>query len=142
MIKCCTETPLRSFVADELFNNLLISFVLQIMSVDVNINGGMIMVGDIPMDRLPRGVSYIAVTREVLTGRAVPLSEAFEAHGGETLEEPTMQFWGQGGRLQCSAALPACLSRPESIHSLAGACYMRSGKCAFAPTFETSDDVT
>lgn len=36
------------------------------------------------------------VSYEVGKDEAVPLSKAFAAAGGEVMEEPSMQFWGQG----------------------------------------------
>lgn len=38
----------------------------------------------------------LTISHEVGKDEAVPLAKSFAANGGEMMEEPSMQFWGQG----------------------------------------------
>ena len=68
----------------------------QIMCAEMKINGGIIMLGDHCGEDAGKKEASVTVSYEVAAGKAAPLSKAFQANGGEVIEEPTMKFWGQG----------------------------------------------
>lgn len=70
----------------------------QIMCAEMTVNGGIIMIGDHCGADAGKQEPSVTVSYEVGTGEAAPLAKAFQSHGGEIMEEPTMQFWGQGER--------------------------------------------
>lgn len=54
------------------------------------------MLGDHCGEDADKKEASVTVSYEVAPGKAAPLSKAFQANGGEIIEEPTMMFWGQG----------------------------------------------
>ena len=66
------------------------------MCAEMVINGGIIMLGDHCGPDADKTDATATVSYEVGKDEAVPLSKAFAAAGGEVMEEPSMQFWGQG----------------------------------------------
>lgn len=61
----------------------------------MKINGGLIMIGD-HICTTDKQESSLVISYEVATGKAMPLAKAFQGNGGAVVQEPSMQFWGQG----------------------------------------------
>lgn len=68
----------------------------QIMCAEMIINGGIIMLGDHCGPDAEKTDATATVSYEVGKDKAVPLAKSFAQAGGEMMEEPSMQFWGQG----------------------------------------------
>lgn len=66
------------------------------MCAEMIINGGIIMLGDHCGPDSDKTEATATVSYEAGKDEAVPLSKSFAAAGGEVMEEPSMQFWGQG----------------------------------------------
>lgn len=69
--------------------------VIKILCAEMKINGGLIMIGD-HICTTDKQESSLVISYEVATGKAMPLAKAFQGNGGAVVQEPSMQFWGQG----------------------------------------------
>ena len=69
------------------------------------------MLGDHCGEDVDKKDASVTVSYEVATGKAAPLSKAFQASGGEVLEEPAMMFWGQGKATSCCTRLMPFVER-------------------------------
>ena len=69
---------------------------IQIMHAEMKLNGGLIMIGDHCGADVGKQEALVTITLGVAAGEAMPLSNAFEANGGEIVDKPLKQFWGQG----------------------------------------------
>lgn len=66
------------------------------MCAEMAINGGIIMLGDLCGPDASKTDATATISYEVGKDEAVPLAKSFAENGGEVMEEPSMQFWGQG----------------------------------------------
>lgn len=68
----------------------------QIMCAEMLVNGGIIMLGDHCGKDADKTNTTATISHEVGKDEAGPLAKSFADNGGEIMEEPSMQFWGQG----------------------------------------------
>lgn len=66
------------------------------MCAEMKLNGGLMMIGDYCGGDAHKTEPSVTVSYEVAPGEAAPLAKAFKANGGDIVDEPSMQFWGQG----------------------------------------------
>lgn len=69
------------------------------MCAEMKINGGLIMLGDHCGPDADKTEATVTVSYEVGKDQAVPITEAFKANGGEIVQKASMQFWGQGKKI-------------------------------------------
>lgn len=69
---------------------------VKIMCAEMIFNGGNIMVGDHCGEDVDRTDAAITISHEVAPGRAEDVAKAFDNEGGNIVDPPSMQFWGQG----------------------------------------------